>query len=151
MNLNNLEEIKEEIIKFFDKTTFDLKIDISFKDNSTICINVNSEEPQILIGERGQTLADIQRLLKMILKKKTNDHIYVDLDINDYKKRRMDNLKDLARQTADKAVSSNEEKVLFAMSPYERRVVHLELAKRLDIATESVGNEPGRKIVIKPL
>ena len=151
MNLNNLEEIKEEIIKFFDKTTFDLKIDISFKDNSTICINVNSEEPQILIGERGQTLADIQRLLKMILKKKTNDHIYVDLDINDYKKRRMDNLKDLARQTADKAVSSNEEKVLFAMSPYERRVVHLELAKRLDIATESVGSEPGRKIVIKPL
>ena len=151
MNLNNLEEIKEEITKFFDKTTFDLDINISFKDNSTICINVNSEEPQILIGERGQTLADIQRLLKMILKKKTNDHIYVDLDINDYKKRRMDNLKELARQTADEVVSSDEEKVLFAMSPYERRVVHLELAKRLDIATESVGSEPERKIVIKPL
>ena len=151
MNLNNLEEIKEEITKFFDKTTFDLDINISFKDNSTICINVNSEEPQILIGERGQTLADIQRLLKMILKKKTNDHIYVDLDINDYKKRRMDNLKELARQTADEVVSSDEEKVLFAMSPYERRVVHLELAKRLDIATESVGSEPERKIVINPL
>jgi len=151
MNLNNLEEIKEEITKFFDKTTFDLDINISFKDNSTICINVNSEEPQILIGERGQTLADIQRLLKMILKKKTNDHIYVDLDINDYKKRRMDNLKELARQTADEVVSSDEEKVLFAMSPYERRVVHLELAKRLDIATESIGSEPERKIVIKPL
>ena len=151
MNLNNLEEIKEEVIKFFDKTTFDLDVDISFKENSTICINVNSEEPQILIGERGQTLADIQRLLKMILKKKTNDHIYVDLDINDYKKRRMDNLKELARQTADEVVSSNEEKVLFAMSPYERRVVHLELAKRLDIATESIGSEPGRKIIIKPL
>ena len=151
MNLNNLEEIKEEITKFFDKTTFDLDINISFKENSTICINVNSEEPQILIGERGQTLADIQRLLKMILKKKTNNHIYVDLDINDYKKRRMDNLKELARQKADEVVSSNEEKVLFAMSPYERRVVHLELAKRLDIATESVGSEPGRKIVIKPL
>ena len=151
MNLNNLEQIKEEVIKFFDKTTFDLDINISVKENSTICINVNSEEPQILIGERGQTLADIQRLLKMILKKKTNEVIYVDLDINDYKKSRMNNLKELARQTADEVVLSNEEKTLFAMSPYERRVVHLELAERLDISTESVGNDPGRKIIIKPL
>ena len=151
MNLNNLEQIKEEIGTFFNKTTFDLDVDVSLKENSTIFINVNSREPQILIGEGGQTLIDIQRLLKMILKKKTSDKIYVDLDINNYKKRKMDNLKDLARQTADEVVLANEEKILFAMSPYERRVVHLELAKRLDIATESVGNDPNRKIIIKPL
>ena len=151
MNLNNLEQIKEEIRTFFDKTTFDLDVDVSLKENSTIFINVNSREPQILIGEGGQTLIDIQRLLKMMLKKKTSDKIYVDLDINNYKKRKMDNLKDLARQTADEVVLANEEKILFAMPPYERRVVHLELAKRLDIATESVGNDPNRKIIIKPL
>ena len=151
MNLNNLEQIKEEIGTFFNKTTFDLDVDVSLKENSTIFINVNCREPQILIGEGGQTLIDIQRLLKMILKKKTSDKIYVDLDINNYKKRKMDNLKDLARQTADEVVLANEEKILFAMSPYERRVVHLELAKRLDIATESVGNDPNRKIIIKPL
>ena len=151
MNLNNLEEIKEGVRMFFNKTTFDLDINISLKENSTIFIDVNSNEPQILIGEGGQTLIDIQRLLKMIIKKKTDDKIYVDLDINNYKKRKMDNLKDLARQAADEVVLANEEKVLFAMSPYERRVVHLELAKRLDIATESVGNDPHRKIIIKPL
>ena len=151
MNLNNLEQIKIEIEKFFDKTTFRLDVDISYKEDSTVYINVNSDEPQILIGERGETLADIQRLLKMIVKKITPDRVYVDLDINNYKKRRMDNLKDLARQTADKVVLVNQEKSLFAMSPYERRVIHLELAKRLDIATESVGNDPNRRIVIKPL
>ena len=63
----------------------------------------------------------------------------------------MDNLKDLARQAADEVVLINQQKALFAMSPYERRVVHMELAKRLDIATESVGNDPNRRIVIKPL
>jgi len=151
MNLNNLEQIKEKISSFFNKTTFRLDIDISYKEDSTIYINVNSDEPQILIGERGETLADIQRLLKMIVKKMTTDRVYVDLDINNYKKRRMDNLKDLAKQTADEAVLVNQEKALFAMSPYERRVIHLELAKRLDIATESVGNDPNRRIVIKPL
>jgi len=151
MNLNNLEQIKIEIEKFFDKTTFRLDVDISYKEDSTVYINVNSDEPQILIGERGETLADIQRLLKMIVKKITPDRVYVDLDINNYKKRRMDNLKDLAKQTADKVVLINQEQSLFAMSPYERRVIHLELAKRLDIATESVGNDPNRRIVIKPL
>ena len=151
MNLNNLDQIKEEIRKFFNKTTFDLDVDVSLKENSTICINVNSKEPQILIGEKGQTLADIQRLLKIIIKKKTSDAIYVDLDINDYKKRKMENLRELAGQVADKVVLTHEEKVLFAMSPYERRVVHLELAKRLDISTESVGSDPDRKIIIKPL
>jgi len=151
MNLNNLEQIKEEVKMFFNKTTFDLDVSIALRENSTIFIDVNSHEPQILIGEGGQTLVDIQRLLKMIIKKKTEEKIYVDLDINNYKKRKMDNLKDLARQIADEVVLANEEKVLFAMSPYERRVVHLELAKRLDITTESVGDDPHRKIVIKPL
>jgi len=151
MNLNDLEQIKEEIRKFFDKTTFDLDVEVFLKENSTIFINVDSKEPQILIGEKGQTLTDIQRLLKIILKKKTEDKIYVDLDINNYKKRKMENLKDLARQAADEVVLANEEKILSAMPPYERRIVHLELAKRLDISTESVGSDPDRKIIIKPL
>ncbi len=151
MNLNDLEQIKEEIRKFFDKTTFDLDVEVFLKENSTIFINVDSKEPQILIGEKGQTLTDIQRLLKIILKKKTTDKIYVDLDINNYKKRKMENLKDLARQAADEVVLANEEKILSAMPPYERRIVHLELAKRLDISTESVGSDPDRKIIIKPL
>jgi predicted RNA-binding protein Jag len=51
MNLNNLEQIKIEIEKFFDKTTFRLDVDISYKEDSTVYINVNSDEPQILIGE----------------------------------------------------------------------------------------------------
>jgi len=151
MNLNNLKEIKESIKMFFNKTTFDVDIDISFRDDSTVFVDINCEEPQILIGERGQTLSDIQRLLKMIVKKKAEEKIYVDLDINNYKKRKIDNLKDLAREAADDVVSSQEEKVLFAMSPYERRVVHLELAKRLDISTESIGSDPNRKIIIKPV
>ena len=151
MNLNNLEQIKEDIKEFFDKTTFDLDVNISLKDESTIFVNINSDEPQILIGERGQTLSDIQRLLKMIVKKKSDEKLYVDLDINNYKKRKIDNLKDLARQVADEVALMREEKTLFAMTPYERRIVHMELAKRSDIATESIGNDPNRKIIVKPL
>lgn len=150
MNLNNLEKAKNIIREFFQKTTFDFNLDISLKEDQTILVDLRSDEPQILIGEKGETLSYIQKLLKIILKNELDRNIYVDLDINNYKKRKIQNLKDLARKAADEAVLMNEKKALFAMNPYERRIVHLELAKRLNVSTESVGEEPNRKIVIKP-
>ncbi len=150
MNLNNLEKIKKEIRDFFKKTTFDLDINISLREDSTIAIDITSSEPQILIGEGGSTLSDMQKLLKIIIKKKIKENIYVDLDVNNYKKKKISHLKDLAQKTADEAVLMNEEKVLTSMNPYERRVVHLELAKRLNVSTESTGEDPNRRIIIKP-
>ncbi len=151
MNLNNLKKAKQIIRKFFQKTTFDLDISISLKENSTIKIDVRSQKPQILIGEKGETLNDFQRLLKLILKKEfKKEKLYVDLDINNYKKRKIKTLKEKVRKTADEAVLMDEEKELSPMNPYERRVVHLELEKRLNVSTESVGEDPNRRIVIKP-
>ncbi len=150
MNLNNLEKAKKEIRRFFRKTTFDLNIDISCKEDSTILVDIKSQEPQALIGEQGKTLNDMQRLLKILIKKKINKNLYVDLDVNNYKKRKVENLKELARRLADEAVLMEEKKELSPMNPYERRVVHLELAKRLNVATESVGEDPNRRVIIKP-
>jgi spoIIIJ-associated protein len=103
-----------------------------------------------LIGERGQTLADIQHLLKIILRKKTEELFYVNVDVNDYKKKKTEYLKELANSVADDVILSKEEKALSPMRAFERRIVHMELAERSGVITESIGERDERKVIVKP-
>ena len=84
------------------------------------------------------------------MNKKLGKLFYLNLDINDYKKKKVEYLKGLAHDLADEVVLTKKEKSFLPMSAYERRIVHIELANRLDIATESEGEEPYRKVTIKP-
>lgn len=145
-----LEEIKDLTKEFLKKTTFDVEIEFLPQEDLTLPINLTIEEPQILIGEKGQTLVDIQHLLKAILKRKIQENFYIDLDINGYKKKKIEYLRELAKSVADEVSLMKEEKSLPSMSAYERRVIHMELAEREDIVTESIGREPERKVVISP-
>ena len=145
-----LEEIKKTIKEFFEKTTLEVEIEFLPQRDLTLPINLKTEEPQILIGQGGQTLFEIQHLLKAILRRKIKENFYIDLDINDYKKKKLDHLKETARSLADEVALTKKEKILPSMSAYERRIIHLELAGRSDVTTESIGSEPERKVVIKP-
>lgn len=157
---NDFNLIKEVIEEFFRKMTYDPEIEVLAQKEKTIPINLKIDEPQILIGERGQTLSEIQHLLKLILRRKINppgsrsgqeeESFYIDLDINDYKKKKIEYLKEVARSLADEVVLTKKEKQLPLMSAYERRIIHLELADRQDVTTESIGQEPERRLVIRP-
>jgi spoIIIJ-associated protein len=144
-------KIPEEIVKtFFEKMGCPASAEISLKEG-VLNVNLKSEEARLLIGQSGQTLADLQHLLAKIIKKASKEEIFLDLDIEDYKKRKIDYLKDIARAAADEVASSKKEKLLPPLSAFDRRVVHLELAGRADIKTESTGENPERRIVIKPV
>ena len=160
------EEVKKIIKEFFEKTTFNVEVEILPQKDLTIPINLKTDEPQILIGEGGQTLFEIQHLLKAILRRKIaakdpvsislgeageqEENFYIDLDINGYKKKKNDYLKELARSVADEVFLTKKEKVLSPMPAHERRIIHLELAGRSDVVTESVGEGFERRLVIKP-
>lgn len=146
----DLEKIKKIVKEFFKKTTFEVDISFLPQKDETFPINIKTDEPQILIGEKGQTLTDIQRILKSILRKAIQEPFYIDLDINDYKKKKIEYLKELAHSIADEVVLIKKEKILPIMQPYERRIIHLELAERNDITTESIGREPERRVVVRP-
>jgi len=150
LNQNQIEEIKKTVKEFFEKATLEVEIEFLSPEDLTLPINLKTEDPQILIGERGQTLFEIQHLLKAILKRKIKENFYIDLDINDYKKQKIDYLKEMARSLADEVALTKKEKILFPMPAYERRIIHLELAGRQDVTTESIGQEPERRIVVKP-
>ena len=146
----NLEIIKKTTKEFFGKTTFEVEIGFLAQKDETVPINLKTDDPQILIGEGGQTLVEIQHLLKVILKRKILELFYIDLDINDYKKKKIEYLKELARSVADEVVLTKKEEQLVSMPAYARRIIHLELAGRQDVTTESLGQEPERRVVIKP-
>ena len=86
----------------------------------------------------------------MILKKKITDPFYINLDINDYKKKKEEYLKELARSAAEEVALTKREKILGSMLAYERRIIHMELSNRENIETESIGEEPERRVIIKP-
>ncbi|MCD6402414.1 hypothetical protein J7L36_00985, partial [bacterium] len=75
---------------------------------------------------------------------------YINLDINKYKKKKTEYLKELANSVADQVALTKKEKVLPPMQAFERRIIHLELADRSDVTTESIGKEPERRVVVKP-
>ncbi|TSC78852.1 MAG: spoIIIJ-associated protein [Parcubacteria group bacterium Gr01-1014_33] len=111
-----------------------------------------SRVPQtnMLIGERGANLAALEYMLKRILWKKHEDEEKFTLDINDYRMRRLEDLKQNVKNAAKEVRLYKKEVPLRPMSSFERRIVHLLLAEYPDIATESFGVEPERRVVIKP-
>jgi spoIIIJ-associated protein len=149
MNSQNFERAKKIVEEFFKKMTIEGEIEISQKDGNLI-LNLKTENPQILIGEKGQTLFEIQHLLKAILKREIPENFYLDLDINDYKKKKIEYLKELAKSVADEVSLTKKEKILSPMPAYERRIIHLEIASRKDVTSESIGKEPERRVVIRP-
>jgi spoIIIJ-associated protein len=147
---NDIEKIKEITNEFFDKTTFQVEINFLPEKDLTLPIEIKTDSPQVLIGEKGQTLVSIQHLLKVILKRSIQENFYIDLDINGYKKKKIEYLKELARTTANEVSLTKKEKSLPPMPAYERRIIHMELGGRTDVTTESIDREPERRVIIRP-
>ncbi len=146
---DNLTIIKKQVAEFFEKMSYEVEIKSS-SDGDTVMIDLELEKPQILIGEGGQTLAAIQHLIKAILKRKIKEPFYIDIDINNYKVKKNKYLKETANFVADDVFSTKIERKLNPMSAYERRIVHMELADREDVITESIGYGLDRRVIIKP-
>ena len=154
---NDIQVLKETTKEFFERISIEGTLgfmvsqdDADAQMPQTITVTFETKEPRILIGEQGQTLFELQQLLAAVLKKKTGKQFFVNLDINNYKKRKIEYLKEAALSLADEVSLSKQEKYLPPMPSYERRIIHMELSKRADIITESIGEGQDRKIVIRP-
>lgn len=114
-----------------------------------IKITMHSENSSILIGKNGRTLSSIQNLLRAAISKQTNMKINVVLDVENYKIRQEHNIERLAKKLAKEVLKTKEPITMDSMNSYERRLVHSALANFKGISTESEGEEPNRKVVIK--
>lgn len=117
---------------------------------SSIGLNIEGDDLGILIGRRGQTMVSLQHVVRLIISHKIQSRIPIVLDVEGYKQRRCEGLRDLANRLAEQV---NTRKMPFTMEPmsaFERRVIHLALADHPDVFTESTGFGEGRKVVITP-
>lgn len=114
-----------------------------------IKITMHSQNSSILIGKGGRTLSSLQNLLRAVIYRQTNIHINVVLDVENYKERQEHNIERLAKKLAKEVLKTKEPITMDSMNSYERRLVHSALAEFKNITTESEGEEPNRKVVIK--
>lgn len=122
----------------------------SGEDKQAVGIELDLDDPKILIGQGGQTLAALQRLLRIVLNKQLGQFFYVNLDINEYKAKKAGYLKQLAQELAQEVSLTGHPKVLSPMPSYERRILHQELERLGTVISESQGGETDRHIVVKP-
>ncbi len=113
-------------------------------------VNVHGDDLSYLIGRQAETLNALQYLSSLIINKEIGRSIPLIVDVEGYRTRRENQLRQLARRMADQAVSTGRRQVLEPMPANERRIVHIELRERQDITTESIGEDPRRKVTINP-
>lgn len=139
----------EEILKnIFSITGEEVSYTIERKDNQ-INLIIKGEEMAHLIGYKGKTIEAFQSLLNSMLQREDEEFAKVFVEINDYKKKKEEKLRRLANKMAANCVKFRRPIRLEPMSAYERLIIHRELADRRDVETESIGEEPRRRVVIK--
>ncbi len=115
-----------------------------------ITLNVKGDDLGILIGRRGQTLAALQHVVRLIVANRAKARVPIVIDVEGYKQRRYDALQALARRVAEQVKERGRPFALEPMPAYERRIIHLTLADNPDVTTESTGDGEVRKVVIVP-
>ena len=118
----------------------------------SIIYSIRTNDAALLIGEDGQNLLALNHLLRRVVERKIEGgEAKFLIDVNDYRRRRFDELKDQARMSAQRVRYFKKEVTLEPMNAFERRIVHLALQEYPDISTESTGEGQSRRVVIRPL
>ncbi|MEP6470040.1 MAG: RNA-binding cell elongation regulator Jag/EloR [Chloroflexota bacterium] len=118
--------------------------------SETSKLNVKGTDLGVLIGRRGEKLASLQHLVNLIVAKREGQWHRIAVDVENYRGRREEQLRDVAERAAKRVVQSGKIIQLEPMPAVERRIVHMALVENPKVRTQSVGVEPNRRIVVLP-
>ena len=148
-------QIKSTVNKLLDLmktdavTTVDLKTSED-DERKFYRVEIEGDDLSLLIGRRAETLNAIQYLVSLMVSHEFGRWIPIQVDIQNYRSRREKELQKLARRIADQVVSTGRKQTLEPMPANERRIIHIELRRRNDVYTESIGEDPYRKVYVYP-
>jgi spoIIIJ-associated protein len=146
--MNN--KIKELTEKLLELSGASAQVEVIDLGENTYTVNLSTDdETGLLIGFRGENINAIQTVLGMMLKGQTGEWYRLVVNVGDYREKQEEKLKELADQSADRAIETKEPQPIYNLTAGQRRVVHMHLSQRSDIATESEGVEPERYLVVK--
>ena len=140
----NIKTFMEDIIKELPKnTTYTIQ-----KDKTGLNVEISNENLGFLIGYRGETLYAFQTILSAIAGKEIDKKVRIILDIEGYKAKREKTLEELAEKVAKTVIKTGKSVKLEPMQAYERKIIHSTLQQNDKVQTESIGEEPNRRIII---
>ena len=140
-----VEQFVKDTLKAMD---MDVEITSSIDKDGALYVDMKGENMGILIGKRGQTLDSLQYLANRVANKHQSGYVRVKLDTENYRARREETLKHLAKNIAHKVKRNRRPVILEPMNPYERRIIHSTLQSDPYVTTHSEGEEPYRKVVV---
>ena len=151
-----LVEVQPQTIKavedFLKNTMKAMDMEVELKteidQDGALCVDMSGEHMGKLIGKRGQTLDSLQYLANRVANKHQEGYVRVKLDTENYRARREETLRHLAKNIAHKVKRNRRPVALEPMNPYERRIIHSALQSDPYVMTHSEGEEPFRKVVI---
>lgn len=126
------------------------KVEVEEGEPPPVVLDIVGEDLGILIGRRGETLAALQYMTRLIVSRKMHRWYPLVVDVEQYKVRRERSLRRLAQRMAERVAFSRQPVALEAMPAYERRIVHLALRNHPTVTTKSVGEGEQRKVTIIP-
>lgn len=147
------EEVLERILNLMRvaaKVELKHSYEMEGSETAPTALDITGEDLGILIGRRGQTLASLQHIVRLIVAHRLKARAPLVLDVEGYKQRRYQELRELALNLARRVMSSGQPVTLEPMPANERRIVHLALAENADVLTRSIGEGEVRKVVISP-
>lgn len=151
-----LVKVEDETIRYVEQFVKDtlkamnmeVEITSSIDENGALYVDMKGENMGILIGKRGQTLDSLQYLANRVANKHQSGYVRVKLDTENYRARREETLRHLAKNIAHKVKRNRRPVILEPMNPYERRIIHSTLQSDPYVTTHSEGEEPYRKVVV---
>jgi spoIIIJ-associated protein len=124
--------------------------DDDYNGRKPILVDIHGDDLSILIGRKAETLNALQYITSLIIGKEAGRSVPLTVDVEGYRTRRQQQIKQLARRIADQVVQTGRKQALEPMPANERRVIHIDLRNHPDVYTESTGEGDRRKIVIYP-
>lgn len=151
--LAEVQDVTIAAVEDFLKNTLsamNMEVEISSEIDAdgALSVNMSGEHMGILIGKRGQTLDALQYLANRVANKHQDGYVRVKLDTENYRARREETLRHLAKNIAHKVKRTRRPVALEPMNPYERRIIHSALQSDPYVTTHSEGEEPYRKVVV---
>lgn len=138
----------KDFLNDLKKELGNIEYSIEIKED-IIYIKIDGEKAADLIGYRGETLESIQNIISAIANKETSARVKIIVDILNYKEKRRNSLEILAKKVEKTVIKSGKPYRLEPMNAYERKIIHTALQESSEVTTNSVGEEPYRRVIVR--
>jgi len=144
---------KEILEQIMSQLEFNVRVEIKAGETNRLNVVGEGDEKEALgalIGRKGERLSALQHLVNLLLSKRVGEWTRILVDVEDYRGRRESQLRDLANRAAERVIETGKMLQLEPMPALERRWIHLALRDHERVATQSIGEEPNRRVVVLP-